>query len=166
MKGQRFTVLLFTIGLFLQLSCARPLKTSVGIPSVTMSENTNRATLGLRQVGTNWCLYSSEFGEENWKIDPHGYEAKKIHRDSESKIQWEEDYYYSGKTFHRNPDSPTTWEILTVHYDYTTKAVDIEYVGEDPTVSASFSRITPRSTNKEKFDVADEILGRWGSPRL
>ena len=158
--------ILSLVGLGFLFSCAKPSKMLTGIPSTTLNENTNRSIAGLRLVQTNWFLYRAEFGNEDWKISPAGYLAKRIHRDSENKIQWEEDYYYTGKTFRRNPDSPTDWEMLTIHYDYITKALDIEYVGDDAAVLALLSRITSSSTDKDKFSVADEILHGWEMQRL
>jgi hypothetical protein len=131
-----------------------------------MAENAQRATLGLRLVKTNWFLYNVEFGEENWKIDPAGYEAKKIHRNANGTIVWEEDYYYSGRTFLFPPDKGTDWERVTVHYDYTKSLLTVSYVGLDPSVTRLFGDSGPIAQMTNNMSVADEILKKWGFPRL
>jgi hypothetical protein len=148
------------------ISCQKATTTTGVIPAITLTENSNRTVLGLRLVKTNWLLYDVEFGEEKWKITPDGYEAKKIYRDSDNKIQWEDDYYYTGRTFRHDPDGPQGSEMLTVHYDYIARSLDIRYVGEDSSISGLLTKITPASTISNKLSVADDILSKWGIPRL
>lgn len=162
---QRVIALLCVIVICLAASCKRITKASTGIPAITMKENGRRAALGLQVVGTNWFLYSSEFGEENWKIDPKGYLAKKIHRDSQNTIQWEEDHYYSGKSFRANPDDPTEWEMLTLHYEYATGILDLRYVGQDVSIITLVTKSAAAPTLSDKLKIADEILKKWGMSR-
>ena len=132
-----------------------------------MAENAERSKLGLRLVKTNWFLYSVEFSEENWKLTPNGYEAKKIHRDANNVVTWEEDYYYSGKKFLFSPEKKnTTEEFITIHYDYTTSSLNISYVGLDPSITAMFGGHGPIETISNNISVADEILKKWGISRL
>jgi hypothetical protein len=161
----RCTMLLMFCVLCASMSCRKATPVTGTVPAITMAENSNRAALGLREVKTNWFIYNVEFGEEKWKITRDGYEAKKIYRDSDNKIQWEEDYYYTGRTFREFPDSPQGWEMLTVHYDYTTRELNVYYVGIDPAISALMTKITPASTMSNKLSVANDILSKWGIPR-
>jgi hypothetical protein len=167
-----FEMILKTTGLLLSVvitclltSCERPAATSTSLSALTSSENVRRVSLGLRPVGTNWFFYNAEFGEENWKLTPNGYGAKKIHRDSENNIQWEEDYYYSGRTFKTLPDNSTGWEMLTVHYDYTNSSLYLEYVGTDTAVEAIAASGTYAPIMSNKLVIADQILKRWGQSR-
>jgi hypothetical protein len=144
-------------------------------PASTAAENKQRAALNLRQVKANWYLYGIEFGEEVWKIrssDPSG--AKQIKRDADGGLVWEGDYYYSGATF--ATIDGTQWEMIQVVYNWVANEsggikgaaneLSVDYVGQNPAVSALLDTIKPTSTNAEKLSVVDQILKMWGIPRL
>jgi hypothetical protein len=128
-------------------------------------ENATRAKLGLRVIQPSWYLYSVEFDEENWKIVSTGYQAKKLHRDPSGKLLWEQDYYYSGRTF-VDFKGGEEWEMLAVDYNYNTRSLAVDYVGQDPPVESLIDKLTPGSTIKEKFSVADQVLKKWSLTRL
>jgi hypothetical protein len=161
-------VMLVCVLLGATVSCEQAPTTPAVNPATLMTENAERAKLGLRQVGTNWFLYSVEFGEEKWKITPDGYEAKKICRDTENRILWEADSYYSGKTF-VVPNDPgidsTGWEFISVVYDYRLRELTVSYVGKDPAVRGLFPPLSGDIVTNN-VSVADTILKMWGMSRL
>jgi len=129
------------------------------------SENQQRAKLGLRMIPPTWCLYSAEFGEENWKSVPPGAGGdKKSHRDKSGKLLWEEDYYFSGKTF--VTEKGRNWEMLTVHYDFGSDSFTVNYMGQDPATAELVAKLGPASSVSEKLLTADNILKKWGKSRL
>jgi hypothetical protein len=149
------------------ISCDRQTSLSPGARSKTMAENQQRSILGVRTVKTNWYFYSAEFGEENWKIiSSDGWQSKKIHRDANGKLIWEEDYYYTGKTFFTFKGQEV-WESLNIHYDYGAVAFEINYSGQDTGILDAVKKLEePPTTTQEKLSTADEILKRWGMSRL
>jgi len=152
--------------------------TPASAPASTPAENTQRATLGLRQVKKGWYLYKIEFGEEVWAVSSSDLrEAKRIKRDSNGALVWEADCYYSGAMF--TTIDGTCSEMIQVVYHWVpgdsavrigTKAaadeLSIDYVGLNPAVSALLDTIKPTSTNAERLGVVDEILKMWGLSRL
>ena len=167
MKNSVVVILFAWVIFCVTTSCQKPTTSAPAIPAITLAENKQRALLGLRLVKTNWFLYGVQFGEEIWKITSHdNYEAKKINRDANGVIQWEEDYYNSGKTFLFPPDKGTDWESITVHYDYPTSILTVSYVGLDPSITALFGDTGPIATKTNDMSIADEILRKWSTPRL
>ena len=131
------------------------------------AENVTRASIGLREIQITWHLYSVEFNEENWKVVPADAVDKKLHRDGSGKIIWEEDYYYSGRTFIDFKGGQVD-EQLTIHYDYTSSTLYIDYVGEDPAIETLVAPMRPGSAmpRKSMFSAADTVLKKWGLSRL
>lgn len=149
----------------LYVACNSGSNNNASMGNNTIAENQERARLGLRLLGTNWCLYRAEFGEEDWKVaSSDGWIAKKIHRDSDGKLVWEEDYYYSGRTF-VSPKGQD-WEMLTVHYDYGSSAITASYIGPNPAITSLFDRHGSGATNAQKVLDIEQILKTWGIPRL
>jgi len=131
-------------------------------------ENHKRVELGLRVIRPpDWYLYSVEFDEENWKKTSAGdYEAKKLHRDPDGRLVWEEDYYYSGRSYIEPNNGVRVWEMLTINYDYTSSSLAVEYGDDDPTIQSLIDKLSAGSTMKEKLSIADQILTKWGLSRL
>jgi len=152
--------------------------TPASAPASTPAENTQRATLGLRQVKKGWHLYKIEFGEEVWAISSSDLrEAKRIKRDSNGALVWEADCYYSGAMF--TTIDGTSWEMIQVVYHWVpgdsaarigtpaaANELSVDYTGQNPAVAALLDAIKPTSTNAEKLAVVDEILKMWGLSRL
>jgi len=167
MKIHRSTVLVLFAFLLMIMSCQKSSTTISASAAITMAENKQRAIVGLRLVKTNWFLYSTQFNEESWKINSADeYEAKKIHRDPNGTVIWEEDYYYSGRTFLFPPDKGTDWENVTVNYDYTKHLLTVSYVGVDPSITRLFGGSGPIIQMTNNMSIADEILKKWGISKL
>jgi len=129
-----------------------------------ISENQERSRLGLRLLKTNWIAYRVEDGEEDWKMTPsEDWLAKKTHRDSNGKLVWEEDYYYSRRTF--TTEKGVNWEMLSVQYDYQKDAIAVFYVGRDSAVESLVDRIGI-AVPSDKLKLVDDIVKRWGISRL
>ena len=130
-----------------------------------MTENSERGKLSLRPIGPNWQLYRTEFGADDWKIVETGYLSKRVQRDQSGKLQWEEDYYYSGKTF-VSINGVKYGEMLTIHYDYPSALFDINYSGEDLVLRDKVKFKGDLLKSKEFFKATDDLLQSWHLSRL
>jgi hypothetical protein len=121
--------------------------------------------MGIRQVHPSWHLYKIQFSEEVWTTRPmRGTELKRIHRNQDGDPVWEEDYYYSGRAF--TTIDGTIEEHLTIHYSYESDDITLKYAGQDPATEAVLAGLPEKSSNAQKLSAADEILKKWGMPRL
>jgi hypothetical protein len=147
------------------LAC-RKSQTSTTLPSYNINvtaENAQRLKLQVRQVNPAWRS-RDQGNEQSWGAGTPIFETKRTHRDASGKLEWEEDYYYTGRTF--STLDGTSWEFLMVHYDYATSSFSVDYVGQSPVVLALLGTITSNSKTNEILGVADQILKKWGMSRL
>jgi len=130
-----------------------------------MAENQQRETMALRLVKPTWHLYRVEFGAEDYKENLQGNLIKRVQRDPKGALAWEEDYYFSGKTFTTFKGQVIS-EQLTVHCDYGNAMLEVNYIGEDPTVVELLEKVKNTPSANEKLSIADQILKKWGTSRL
>jgi len=150
----------------MNISCSKRSSNSAAATSEqTLKQNEKRQALSLRQIHSNWHLYRTEFGAEDWKLKPTDrYLAKRVQRDAAGNLKWEEDYYYSGATF--ITPKGQNWEMLTIHFDYTTQTVDLAYIGQDSAISDVIKKQNGANTElEERLATADQILKKWGHSR-
>ena len=166
MNPRRFVAVVFVVLSAALLGCSR----QVSEPSRSMSfvaDNNKRAEVGVRSVKTTWSQLRSQHGCERW-ADGKGILCKVAKLTSMGALEWEEDYYQSGKTF-TDPDG-TFPEMLTVHFNYTTRSVAIFYRGTNQAINRMAMPF-------EKYDgdpsdatnallAADSVLATWGMTRL
>lgn len=142
-------------------------------PADVKQTNEVRRTHGIREISPKWEFYDRENSEEKWhwpRQDGAGHLCKKVMRDAEDRITWEEDYYPSGASF---PSTDGTgFESLTIHYDYGSKSFSIGYVGIDPMARSVLSGLRSTSAgyvandNEATLKAADAILAMWALSRL
>lgn len=157
-------IVLLAATIVLGVSCGDRQPATVVSGAKLATENEERAKLQLRQIHPDWYLYRREFGADDWKIASSDGLVKRVQRDTTGKLLWEEDYYYTGRTF--STSEGQQWETLTVHYDYGPRKLLVSYVGQDATTSSLVGRANSLATTTEKLSVVEEILRRWGIPRL
>jgi hypothetical protein len=130
----------------------------------TFDENPERVRVGMRAVQTNWFFYGAQFGADDWKETESGYQAKRIQRDKNGNPLWEEDFYYSGKTY-VDANGGTCWEHITARYDYSSKKLEMFYMGITPGLSDRFPLGDYKASNERKLEKLDETLKAWGLSR-
>jgi hypothetical protein len=159
----RFLVrLLLSVAFSLLFSCGKMPTTK---PSSTLvPENDKRREIGLRLIGPGWKLYSAQFDEENWEAANNGSTAKKLNRNTNGTIVWEEDYYYSGRNFFTRKGE--NWEFLAIHYDYQRTLLEVKYVGPDTNIVSALQSLGSGAAFAQKVGIADSILKKWGMSRL
>jgi hypothetical protein len=135
-------------------------------PADVAATNVVREKLGLRKVMPTWRFAGSEFSEDRWTdvTPPIGkHECKRLHRDSDLSIEWEEDYYYSGHTWIDSNDDGTLFESGTFAFSYAgdnaaiRKRVDSLQSTSDGHVGAD---------NDQTLKEVDAVLSTWKISRL
>jgi len=151
--------------LCLACSCMKEAPPPV-MPKDIEQTNQKRQALGIRLIKPTWILGRTEFGAEDWYLNTNRASyCKRVQRDSNGLIQWEEDYYPSGKTY--THFDGTGWEKAVIHYDYGKGLYFLHYLGTN-NVLAKIAEPYREGTRDDAAltKAADAILVPWGLYRL
>ena len=167
-----FVAVTLASGLLMSVEgCGSSTGFSTAPPSDTVATNAARSKIGIREIKPGWVFAYREFSEERWSESSAAGECKRVHRNDDGSIQWEEDYYPGPRTF-VDAKGSTYRESLTVHYDYPSDQIGITYFGKDAAIHGLTSGLRVTSiggiggTNAETLDAADKILAAWKLKRL
>jgi hypothetical protein len=149
------------------LGCHNKHTGSVASPIAdSFRDNAKRKRVGISEIETNWFLYRREFGAEDWKETSESkFPRKRIQRDKENILHWEEDYYYSGRTY-ITENGGISHESITMHYDYRTLQMSIHYIGPDAVLRNEFSQANlPQADEQKRLLLLNSTLSTWGFPK-
>jgi hypothetical protein len=130
------------------------------LPNDIDKNNIVRKQIGLRVIKGLYFYGRRDFAEDwNASKTADGL-CKRVQRDANKNLLWEEDYYFSGFTY--TTIDGKCWEQITIHYDYKTKLLEATYIGPNALFQKQMETLKlPTKDYKAVFRVVNGILSKW-----